>query len=945
VTTLSSLTRSKALRVAGVVAALAVTVPATGAFAERIPTLSCNSGHAHFLRGGPGQGSWQTFDGPHFSTLAGIGAAPQTITSYAVAPNNPRIIAVTNGKAIHISRDGGCTFPESLRLDQLPTSIDLALSGQFTKILDLHISTANVLYATAEDFQNDLAVGRPHVLINADPAGNTWTLGDTGLPPVGHPILLKSAKTRASVVYLSFSQVKENAGGGTPCPPAPLPCPGGQQQLKDSPGVLWGSTDGGRNWSSRTDGTADLNGATAIRYYSIDDDQPNGQMLWAVGSGGRLRRSVDGGRTYADPAGLSQDGFNFTAVESIDKTTKGTTIKLVAFSDTKQMIRLLADGTWSRTNVYFGSVQSVAQRPDGDIAVATLAGSGWVTVYRIFGSDFQDFLDGNGLAGNKFKTSYGWEPIHPYPPTSVEAHLSSTANGVTTFFMQDARKIYRFAGSEARTKVPFAPPENLVPPGQPLGRLTPPNLTVDLPVGQTRTVPYALALPPAPTPIEVFLLIDNSGSMAPLIDDLKQSLGDVARSLNKSGIDVRMGLGQINVQPTNDRPPIDDPRTTDIDEGHPRPLYQRLRGIGAIDGNLFQQLSTIDGNGGSGDEAQLESLYQAVTGEGLPNLGLPILLGYAIPKGQQAGFTDNKNAIHVIVHATDEKFSTNIHNGHNDAAEVAAVLRNAGVKQIGLSQDAPEAHRDLRAMAKATGAVAPPGGTDCDANGKIDIPAGAPLVCPQNYGLDKTLVNLLKSLSDPQTINLHARQSETLRAISRQGFNIDAKQATAASFSATFSCVGVAPGSYANDVTAELRGYTIARAVATVNCIGPGGGFPNPPNPPGNAPDNPPPVPQPQPVIAVPAPVQPIPQAQTQVQAQANPQAGAAEQDQEQAQLALATNDHGIADDDQLAMSALSPPEPGGPRAVLALGVVMAAGAGVALRRRTRTAYARSQVR
>lgn len=939
-TNLSSLTRSKALRVAGAVAALVVTVPVAGAFAEHIPQASCTSGTSGYLQGGEGQGSWQTFNAPHFSTLAGIGAAPQAVTSYAVAPGNPKVVAVTNGKAIHISRNGGCTFPESLRLDQLPTSIDLALSGEFTKILDLHISTAGVLYATAEDFQNDATVGRPHVLINENPAGNTWTLGDTGLPPVGHPILLKAAKTRAKVLYLSFSHVKESTGGG--CPPAPLPCPG--DQLKDSPGVLWGSSDGGHNWSNRTDGTSDLNGATAIRYFSIDDDDPAGQMLWAVGSGGRLRRSVDGGRSYADPAGMPQDGFNFTAVESIDKTTRGTTMKLVAFSDNNQMIRLTGEGKWVRTKIYFGSVQSVAQRPDGDIAVATVASGGSVMVYRIFEADFRDYEDGNGLAGNKLKASYGWEPIHPYPPTTVQAHLSATTGGITTFFMQSSTKIYRFAGSEARTHPPVAPPENLLPPDQPLGRITPPNISVDLPLGQTRTMPYALTLAPSPTPIEVYLLIDNSGSMAPLIDDLKQSLGDVARTLNKSGIDVRMGVGQINVQPANDRPPIDDPRTTDVDEGHPRPLYQRLRGIGRIDGNLFQQLSTIDGNGGSGDEAQLESLYQAVTGEGLPNLGLAILAGYAIPKDQGAGFSDDTNAIHVIVHATDEKFSTNIHNAHNNWKDVANVLKNAGVKQIGLSQDNPEAHADLRLMAAATGAVAPPGGTDCDANGKIDIQAGRPLVCPQNYGLDKTLVNLLKSLSDPQRITLHAKQSQTLRAIGPTVFPIDAKRATARKFNATFSCAGVPAGVYPNDVTAELRGYTIARAVATVNCIGPDGRQPDPPNPPGSLPDNPPPVPQPQPAVAVPAPVQPIPQAQTQIQTQVNPQAGAAEQDQEQHQLALAGNDVGMADDDQLAMSGLERPDPAGPRSVLVVGVAMATCAGVALRRRTRTAYARSRV-
>jgi hypothetical protein len=926
--------------VAAAVAAAAVTVPVAGAFAERVPTVPCASGRAGYLKGGEGGGSWQTFKAPTFGSLAGT-PTPQTVTAYAVAPKNPNVIAVTNGKAIHVSRDGGCTFPESLRLDQLPTSIDLALSGQFTDILDLHISTGGVIYAIAEDFQNSAAVGHPHVLINANPAGNTWTLGDTGLPPVGHPILLRSAKTAPNVLYLSFSQVKERPAGST-CPPAPLPCPTDNGQLKDSPGVLWGSTDSGHNWTSRTDGTADLNGATAIRYYSIDDDDPSGRMLWAVGSGGRLRRSVDGGRTYADPQGMPSDGLDFTAVESIDRTTRGTSMKLVAFTSNNRMIRLTGAGKWIITKIFFGSVQSVAQRPDGDIAVATVASGGTVTLWRIFEKDFKDFEDGNGLAGNKLKATYGWEPITPNPVTSYEAHVSASIGGVTTFFMQDARRIYRFAGSEARSKIPVAAPENLVPPGQPLGRLAPRNLVVNLRVGQTKTVPYALTLPPAPTPIEVYFLIDNSGSMSPLIDDLKQSLANVARAMNKSGIDVRMGIGQINVQPQNDRPPIDDPRTPDVDEGHPRALYERLQPIGRINATLFQQLSTIDGNGGSGDEAQLESLWQSVTGDGLATLGLPILLGYTIPKYQQAGFTADKNSIKVIVHATDEKFSTNIHNGHNDWKQVAAQLNNYGVKQIGLSQDNADADRDLRLMAAATGAVAPPGGTDCDADGRIDIRAGQPLVCPQNYGLDKTLVNLLKSLSDPQTIGVTARKSETLRSVSRSVFPIDAKKPTTARFDVQFSCVNVAPGSYVNDIAAGLRGYTIARAVATVNCAGPNGVPPNPPNPPGGA-EQPLPVPQPQPVIAPPAPIQPIPQAQAQPQAQPNPQGGAANQEQEQPQLALAGNDVGMADDDQLAMSALPESPPFGPRTVLAAGLVMTAAAGVALRRRTRTQHARAR--
>jgi hypothetical protein len=564
-------------------------------------------------------------------------------------------------------------------------------------------------------------------------------------------------------------------------------------------------------------------------------------------------------------------------------------------------------------------------------------------VWRIYGFSFMDLDIGDPDDPQAFKLTYGWENITPSNVTVAAKVSSSSAGGMSTFFLRDRRRILRFLGSKLRQPVPSAPPSLTGAPPPPVGRIDPPNYEKTLRLGQTQVVDYTLTLPPAPTPIDLYLLVDNSGSMQPLIEALKEALGDVAVSLVRSGVDVKIGVGQINVQPEQQQPPVDNP-TTEVDESKPRPVYQRLRAIGNVDDGLFKALSTIDGYGGSGSEAQLESLWQSVVGDGYDALGLGPLVGYNVPRGQDAGWRQGADVVKIIVHATDEGFSTNIRGGHNDPATVAAQLNTLGVRQIGLSQDVPDAHRDLQDMARRTGALAPPGGTDCDGNGRPDIRAGEPLVCGQNYGLDKTLVNLIKSLADPQDLTVHTTPGPTLRSISQSTFSINAKTATKVKFKVTYGCVGVAPGVYTHNFTAGLRDLVIAKATATITC----GNVPGVPQRPqeGNAPPQQPPPVQPQPVPAPIAPVQPVPQPQTQVQGQpqVNPQAGAAEQKQRQIQVALAENDIGPQDEDSLAMVGLSSEEravaPATAVVIAGMAMASACAAGWAYRRRTQVSRA-----
>lgn len=935
----SPLARRPKLRLIAAVAALAATVPIAGADAEDIRPESCA------FKGNAGQlgKSWQTFKSPTFVDPQGLGAAAQDIVSYAVAPNDPKLLAVTNGNSIQISTNGGCTWEERLRLDQVPRDASVPLSGQVTKIHNLHILSNRRVIALAEELSTGASVGRPHVILS-DGGQRTWRLGDSGLPPVGEPLLLKQHPDAPNVLYLSFRNAKAPEGGGVSCPPAPLPCPGSDDN--NTPGLLWGSTDGGETWTRRTDPN-DLNGAAVIRYFSVEDDDASGRTLWVV-SNGQLRKSTNGGATFSVPDGLDQSGFAFTAVESINAPTKlPNPVKVLAFSTGGEMIRL-EGAKWIRSRIPFGAVESISQRVDGDIAVATQANGGGVTVWRIFGYSFKDYEYGDRDNPLRFKMTYGWQSITPpNAQLTVNAKITAaTGGGVSTYFLRDKRRVLRFLGTRITEDTTIAPPILGVDPPPPLGRITPSNLDLRLPLGQERTIDYTLTLPPAPTPIDLYLLIDNSGSMQPLIEELKRSLGDVAMSLVRSGVNVKIGVGQINVQPDSQRLPVDDPNT-ERDESKPYPIYERLREIGDVNATLFQQLSKIDGNGGSGDEAQLEALWQAAVGDGYDALGLGPVTGYNVKPEQDARWRTGGEVVRVLVHATDEKFSTNIRGGHNDPAVVAAQLRNMGIRQIGLSQGVQDAHQDLEDMARRTGALAPPGGIDCDGDGRINIRAGEPLVCEQNYGLDTTLVNLIKALQDPQDLQVQVSKGVTLKNVTQTSWRINAKNATNRAFKVTYTCKGIEPGVYTHDLKAGLRNLLVAKAVATVTCGNPPPGVRPPGNEIPNQPPNQPPPIQPQPVPAPIAPVQPVPQPQTQVQGQpqVNPQAGAAEQKQKQIQVALAENDIGIQDEDQLAMVGLSNERHVAPAtAVVIAGMAMASACAGAFAYRRRTQVARQTI-
>jgi|GEM_PF-644658 len=248
--------------------------------------------------------------------------------------------------------------------------------------------------------------------------------------------------------------------------------------------------------------------------------------------------------------------------------------------------------------------------------------------------------------------------------------------------------------------------------------LPPPVSIPATPGGQCRTPPGL---------VDVYILVDLSGSF---IDDLPAFQAEapaVIAQLSSGDVDLRVGLGTFQDYPVA---PFGDATLGDQ-------AYRRLADISADTPDHAQLLATIaslqalNGAGADAPQSQLAAMYQAATGAGedLSGAGFP---GASIPAGLQAHFRDG--AAKIVLLWTDSPFhhpgdpGAIPYPGPTMAAVTAALQALDPARVVGLSSG-PDALPDLQAIAAATGAVAGPGGVDCDADGVTDVPAGAPLVC------------------------------------------------------------------------------------------------------------------------------------------------------------------------------------------------------------------------
>jgi len=218
------------------------------------------------------------------------------------------------------------------------------------------------------------------------------------------------------------------------------------------------------------------------------------------------------------------------------------------------------------------------------------------------------------------------------------------------------------------------------------------------------TVPVTLAV------VDVFFLIDATASMTDEIENVRERLADVVVPGTRREIpDAAFGLAFVGEFP--------------VDPHGPRRVrpYELRSTITTDILQIEAQLETVPTWGNHDDpEAQIEGLYQVVTGEGLDPWIDPTL---GCPRGGVGGVCFRTDSLPVIVLITDAP----MHNGPpgvlpvepyefegpHSYAETMNELRSAGIRVIGLgASDArrPSPLPHLREVANDTGATAE-GGT------------------------------------------------------------------------------------------------------------------------------------------------------------------------------------------------------------------------------------------
>ncbi len=242
-------------------------------------------------------------------------------------------------------------------------------------------------------------------------------------------------------------------------------------------------------------------------------------------------------------------------------------------------------------------------------------------------------------------------------------------------------------------------------------------------------------------PVDVFFIVDLSGSFSDDLPIFKSQAPAIISALSASNPNTRFGLAKFEdypIYPFGYAPYGDK-------------AYQRLVDL-TDDYALI--LGTIGGlytrSGSDWPQSQLPALYQAATGAGqdLSGLGFP---GASIPSGQQANFRDG--AKKLLIMWTDAPFhypgdAGAIPYPGPSLTETANAIRALDPPLVLGITSGGGGYSDLAAICNATGSVAPESGVDCDGNGIVDVASGQPLVCgisSSGVGIGEAIIALVEA--------------------------------------------------------------------------------------------------------------------------------------------------------------------------------------------------------
>lgn len=720
-----------ALLVAGVPAsspgAAASSPPAPFACGERVSTPA---------------GTWLVRPAPDFPT-----GGPRLVSA-AVQPQQPTSGLATDGLSV-LGTDDGCTWREVWRLPSRPGA-GAPYSSATDRVLEVAFhprdpALAWAVVAVGQDVADDVRVanlgpdlfygpardekrdGTQTVVVRSTDGGATWTPGPV-LP--GAPGRLAPAPSDPRVLY-----------------------------LPTMPG-LQVSRDGGRSWTLQppavtapepAPGRPPLDAVVApdVVRVAVDPADPDALLGHSTTV---VRRSTDGGRLWAS-VGLPP-AWTYGAFPDERSGAEQRVLVATHPSSTERADRLWfrqRDGAYAEVPVVGEPLpgvpfRAVWHRERDEVVVAT-----WD---RGSGSRFEETL-------LRVRTDGSWEDVNDLGLTDVlqlqgdrfdRLHLHTDSELVVL----EPEVVPDDAGVPEIELDPFSYVEP--PPPDPAELEAPGELLVA--PGASAPLPVALDLPARPSPLDVYFMLDASGSFAPDVQEIADGLAGVVRALGAAGVDVHVGVGEIGTaEGTRYR------RLVDV----VRPGTALRRG--------FERYAS-----GGGSESHLVALGQAATGSGVAGTDGP-----AVPPGLDP--TWRRGTLRTMVVVTDVGYMDEDDPEAPSRAELHAALRADGVRVVGLevardvgedgvpgsaaAADAADragttvpspARQDLEELAAATGSFAPDDGVDCRADGTVEVPAGAPLVCTSPEGfravrpfvLADVVLRLLASQEDPAVVRLRA---------------------------------------------------------------------------------------------------------------------------------------------------------------------------------------------
>jgi len=761
------MTPRRALSLLASAAALVAVAPIGVAGAERdTSTAPCSSGDPTVRH----RNAWTVVQPP--KDLAG------PITAHAAGGTDGRFLLVSDGRTVQRSADGGCSWTASYdaAADGIPGVG--AVDGVTPKIGRLAFPGGSGQRALLA-LDGVAGVIGPKLLVSDD-QGTTWTAGGSGLPGTGRiDQLIVPTETRNVYATLGFG---ESAAGADAAKIA---------------GTLFGSEDGGATFAERS------RGATILRV-AVDPAKPGD--VWVVRVGGAVERSTDGGRTFAavnlpargdaDLAGENDQAWRdvviahepgksavvaLAAAPNVDATVSRI---LASIDGGKSFLDLPTEGVGADGGLTFGNSpsqllmasasESTAFRGPG-LLVFDLGEKRWREVDAEELISLRDGqvvpLDaarrGEGRSGLVLRqdpppgTGDGKAPVLARydlpdpPPGALVSKPSCVSGGIGDVA----------AGASAKDESDRPP----------VAAFNPERFEVGLAPGVEQRAPLNVTLSKVPSPLDVSFLIDSSDSMDPAIAGVRCSVERLVRDLRERRIDGWFGLGTYN-----DRVEYRYRRLVDV--GPPSKLFT----------DALEDLRTILGR----EETMRSALFQTATGKGLvagPDDDYVRSGKVLIEPGQQVGFRDE--ALKLVVVIGDEPYEPDT-DYEPSVTETVESLNARGIKAIGIrvfpadiadtlqpSQKDQFLDRQLTLLrqmqefARDTGAVAPPGGVDCDGGGSPDVAAGQPLVCTVTERgirgrLGDTIASILDAQQDIRDVKLVPTETSGL-AVRVEGGTLD----------------------------------------------------------------------------------------------------------------------------------------------------------------------------